>query len=1065
MASKNLARQPLGPFLGGAREDKEPYLIDPMELSKAVNVVFDRFAGKIGKRPGTIKISSITGITKSPTQAYAFTNAEGTEILLATDAGNRQVAAKVVYTADLITWTTLKKYDGTDLTWNKDVFLSFAVAENKCWIGNGIEYIVSFTGLTTAGVLHDSSPEYVCGAGGITWTSTTFNPALVAAYDKIYDGKILMVTARTADGPQPGEESRLTWVSHAVGYTLDTPLSDEPVNGTSKCKIGVEIPHGAYLKYGYGILWVARTPENLSECRFQDTLDADNPIYEVSLDNPKAWPATHQLEIGSEDGDSIWGFTPTFNNRFGVMKTTSIYRIDPDPTTLFTFEIINSVVGSRYPFSWIAFEDRIFFIGSDSSYKHDIFTTDLNSVESYKRKNKTTLDSIKQFLQTIRTISVNTATMFNLGTLGGYCDISANLLDDKDITSQAEWETYADHYLADTKSHQGSVTIRGVPRWDVQYHVGTYTGGASNPNDILTAAVPPWAKGSGSCSLRVASGKLFFEFQDGSGSWTNYYRSVSSGKNLLATSDLHNSSANGRMDLRLYNGVARAILKLQNNQTLPAMTYAYMNDNLITSYPCGEEPIWHVLLDVNNQIRVYKNGLAIYTAAGVDDITAAKIEILVSPNNTEYSWLRHLNFCDSFGYLASEMPTTIPTTGYITMRKDWMRTPWTNIDNWFGAHYTVKAVQDGGSANVLLYTRSSADLASWSSWQYCADGTVPINAKRRYIDEKCLLTRNSLLYGPELQSMVGGCLYVSHPIYISDDISAWRYFLQSVSGTVQMFIRRSEEDINYDWDTLNPKGFAETGWKLTGGDTEGWFAINNGENIGTILGEADPPLARWIQLCWMGMPTTGPARPNVSSYSASWLEGPLVNCPVAAVNYDGNYIASCITGDSKFTNLIMLTDKNGAMANWLNLPLAFMIWFKGQLYGLKTNDAQDMKDVVEIKTDELADEGAAIDAYVETQDTALSDIAARKVLRTVDLSAEEKSATIEVGYKREGETSFTSLASPVFSATEGVKRLNFPMGKQCRRVIIKLRNAADREDLAIRTLAIGYTLKPTASGK
>ncbi len=99
--------------------------------------------------------NNIPYLSGAPKNAFKF-YVDGKEIILITDN------VKIVKTEDLIAYTTIKKYDGTDLELSGSE-ISFTQGANRVWISNNTDPVMS---LDASGDSLDASRDSLAGCTG-----------------------------------------------------------------------------------------------------------------------------------------------------------------------------------------------------------------------------------------------------------------------------------------------------------------------------------------------------------------------------------------------------------------------------------------------------------------------------------------------------------------------------------------------------------------------------------------------------------------------------------------------------------------------------------------------------------------------------------------------------------------------------------------------------------------------------------------------------------------------------------------------------------------------------------
>ena len=467
-----------GPFVDGINETVEPHLLNAKEFSSAENLDIDTAIGRVSKRPGLLKAGSFSGLLEfAPKNAFTYIQ-NGKELLIVSDG------KYVLKSEDAVTFVRLKIYDDTDLIMNIDGFPRFEQGHNKLWITNKIEDVISF-GIDDAHVvkhgrqLISSIPNDAVGdlpfstfvyTGVEAITANEFKDKILSIGLKFSDGKsttgatgqYAMVSGNTAKSEGAGS------AEFFLNATI-TPESGQKMRN-STVYIGVNIPKCSYIKFYAETMFLGDTENNLLEIRFSELTNPDNPFYNINADHPRAWPAVNQLFAQAGIGDRIYGFSPTYRNRFAVFKEIGIFRIDPDPTFKFTLENFSDEIGSRFPDTWVEINGVLKFLGSRRDSKPDIFYTDFVSIGDYDRKHHKTLDDLKQPKQMIKSHITDGQSAWDNATKSTLINTNNGMLQIGKIASKTEWEaSIVSRENIDLESNAGIISVLGTPKWELRY--------------------------------------------------------------------------------------------------------------------------------------------------------------------------------------------------------------------------------------------------------------------------------------------------------------------------------------------------------------------------------------------------------------------------------------------------------------------------------------------------------------------------------------------------------------------------------------------------------------------
>jgi len=363
------AEFPLGPWEKGIDEKTNPGSVPGNALIAANNVLLDEVPGLVVKRWGNKNIAVLPS-GNPPKYGYNFKKNDGTEYLLLSDG------AKLYVTTDLITITELviTSAAGATVVLDDTGYIQFETAESKCWITNGIDFVMWFDGTNL--VLMDR--EY---GAGVTATADSSTGTTIVDADLIsghgndwWKFRKVVITS----GAQAGKESIVTGFVEATG-TLTFAPEIVGLTGTITYKVGLVMPKARIIRYGMDTMFLGGTSENRSEIRFNRTDNPDDGS-RMSLDNPSAWPTNYQLSITQDDGDQVWTFSPVYRNRILVTKGVAIYRLEPSATYVYEPVLVSQDVGCRYPDAWAVKDNLLHFMGNERSGILDLYVTDMVSV-------------------------------------------------------------------------------------------------------------------------------------------------------------------------------------------------------------------------------------------------------------------------------------------------------------------------------------------------------------------------------------------------------------------------------------------------------------------------------------------------------------------------------------------------------------------------------------------------------------------------------------------------------------------------------------------------------------
>ncbi len=1087
-------RSPIGPWIDGVNELIQPHALKPTELSDAENIDLDTAPGKVLKRYGSsLTKANIPILANPPRNAYEFVKSDGTVQLVLTDD------EKVVVTEDFETFTEI--YPGTipgaaDL--NPAFFLEFETAQDKVWMTNGNDFVMSWDGIDL--VVYDQ------GTADITWNfagGDTANSLSDALLDRggvgTWKGHTLVCTDATNAENIGIAREVLTFDDGTDTVTFDAfPLS---ITDGDKFKVGVRIPRGRYIRYHFDTLFVASTPENSSEVRFNDDTDPNEPDIIINIGNPNAWPATNQLSIAQNDGDRIWGLTPVYRDRFFVHKATGLYRIDPHPTFLYTPYMVSREVGSRYTRSFVERDGLLYFLGQRTDGLPDVFTTDGVQVKDFERRHSRTLDNLKQPNQYLREDTISSNAQWNLGTHANTSESADGELQPKRIENTNLDDTFITAGTnIDRETTPGKVTILGLPDWDNQRDCSVQTGDVSIPANEryskgfttspaghnyqvvgsdgqlettevkrLVFDIPGDTTTLSTRNLNNDHGTILvrMKFQ-----WTSYPSAVfDSGNNLRGYLNIQNGQRNLTVrwtKTKLFPG-SGSITGLDFTSGLHEIVVMINNSNQVKVWfkqPSDPSPVQVISGTLITSSSIHQIGYGI-EIRGFGTFSVPDNHILAVDAINFHEDFKGDSLDSKGGTISpTSMPTTLPASATVDYTLDYKRDLTLNASsNSFGKYVALGTLD--GNTDFAFESASSPDNSTYTGFLAHAnkqtpgvDNATPID---RYIKQRITLTYDAAnnARGPKLEALYGGGLYLTRPILVGSNIAAWALFVLEAnlsSGSIRSLkIRRSTNP-----STSTPDAVGDTGWDtaLTGSDASGFVDIAADQNIGTVLGDGTPPTSRWVQFMYQLDVADDGGEPKIDFHIANWIEGEVEVLPVNAVIYKKKYLLTGADRDSSNNDIIVCLDSANAFYNWKDLNINHLFFFKGRLYGIRST----AKDIIRIEPGLYSDEGTPISAFIESRQEILGDIGGYKKLRYLDLEGDSSASTNTYSYKKERDSAFQSLNTADFSSSEPHRRLNFPMGVQARRVILRVENANLDEDMGLQGLILGWEFQPSRSG-
>lgn len=1067
-------RAPFGPWISGVNESTEPYLLRKGELSDAKNIDLDTSPGKVLKRLGSIiQKANIPLISDTPTRTFEFVRSDGTQELLITDD------KKIIVTSDLVTFTELYPAaipGKTDL--NPSFQLTFTTAEDKVWISNGNDFVVSYDGTDIVVYDNESGTVITDITGDTDDTQTSLADAkLDRAGVGTYAGHLIVCT-KAGDPLNLGITRVILTYDDALDKVTFSAFPATIVD-TDEFKVGVILPRGRDSVFHFSTLFFASTPENQSEVRFNEDTDPNEPQIVIGLNNPNAWPALNQLTIAQNDGDRVWGFTPVYRDRFAAVKGTGIFRIDPNPTFKFITTAVSKQVGSRAPKSFQERDGLLIFLGQRADGFADLFETDFTIVRDFNRKHSRTFDSLKIPNQVSRSISISTTPQWNEGTKSDTLDTGGSKLSSKLFTAKSDFQgsELISMVNIDSESNPGSLAILGQPDWTERYEA----------DQVPTAATPAWTVVSTQqISESISSGVLLIA---DTGSFPFYERK---------RPDVLNSTKDSYMIIRgLAEGDDRATLVfgLWNGSKavwIEVLFRSLLTDSISvngvvveTAEGANSFHTYSLLLKSDGTYKLWKDGSLLNSGtAGTTSLNKVffaagqrSSDPLVNDSafalgtDIRVDFLRfHSDFKgDSLDNLSGKvsptsLPDTLPTVGEAKYILDYKKATGVNPSlHRFGLYHTDIDL-NGGSFTFETESAPSVGgpftsvLALANGQEPGVDNATPVDQFLR-LNNKLTTTGNE--NGPVIKSFVGGGLYLTKPLLTGPNNVGWALFIEELllnGGTVTVRkIRRSTNN-----ELTQPDAISEIGWDtaLAGSDAEGFITISANDNIGTILGDGTPPTSIWVQLLLEFHPAGTTVFPKFSFISVNWLEGQVNILPVKAILHKKKYILLAAESDSSTNNIIVIFDSSRGFYNWKELNLNYIFFFKGALYGLRATG----KDILRLVDGLTTDEGTPISAFIETRQAVLGDIGTRKKIRYLDCESDTGGSTNVYSLRTETSPTLIPIGSVTFSATVKHKRLNLKIGSQARRVTLRVENN-NAEDMGLNGMILGWESQPARGGR
>ncbi len=349
----------IGPWKG-MNEKISPDMLPPGVAADLRNLLLDEIPGTAVKRLGTRAQAALpSGLP--PRDTYVFTKLDGTSYQLVSDGVS-------LYSCTDPSGASFYSLLKTGL--DTDGFMSFETAENKVWMSNGINPVMSWDGSTL--LVFDRA--FTSTTDLTTVDSTHIIHAGLSASDDYWNGMKLVFTA----GANKGTVVSVTDYVESTKTLTFTPAVTG-ILATDRFSVGLIIPKGASLRFWDGHLFDGCTTDNQAELRFSEISDPDTGEV-MTLDNPRAWPAANELALNVLDQERLWGITPVLRDRILVHKASGLWRLERDPLVIYRLELVSRAVGSRFPDTWAEKSNVLYFLGQDKDGFPDVYKTDMVEV-------------------------------------------------------------------------------------------------------------------------------------------------------------------------------------------------------------------------------------------------------------------------------------------------------------------------------------------------------------------------------------------------------------------------------------------------------------------------------------------------------------------------------------------------------------------------------------------------------------------------------------------------------------------------------------------------------------
>ena len=1067
---------PLGPWVDGINEKKEAGVLTATELRAAANVLFDEVPGQTTKRWGNFAAATMPSGTPAK-YGYKYIKSDGTELLLVSDG------EKLYSTADLVTFTELIA------TLDDTAYLSFETMDGRCWITNGVDATMWYDGTNFVVMDREYGAAVTATTGAGTDQTHIVDTNLTQANDYWNLRKVVITS-----GTYAGMEGTVTDFDAATDTLTISGFDNDPGAGVTY-QVGLIMPKGKIIRSDGNSLFIGATSENPAEIRFSRPTDPDTGA-NMSIDNPRAWPATYQIAITQDDGDQVWTFSPKHRDRILVTKSAAIYRLDPDPTFVYVPSLVSQEVGCRYQDSWASKDDVLYFMGNERSGLLDLYITDMTSVRP-RHKDGRLMPSFETMYRAepiYKYISRASADQFDTGEKSTLCKTSSGRLECLELDSKSDWDdvkvTSTNLSLDD---QAGALTIQGIPAWPQKYEA----------NVLPAVASPVWAKWVfNSASETITDGKLLNTV--GPSGQIRYFKNAvyDSSKNTLAAFRVKQSTTAFQTLMLVQNGVKGFYINI-----IGGILYVTAGAGQETIGACdlSDYKIFHLMLDKDGNASVHQDGVRVWTGAAGTALTYSPaglsnnaIEIVMSGSASSYAGTQYFDYIyedADFSLTAAQMPATIPTTATFELKLDYTRTP-----DKFGIMRLALGYDFEGTSEAGTDATHIVDAALTGENDFWKDRTVTITSGSlagetgtvtAYDSATHKLTISGLSGDPgvgetfevnrggsvaiETQSSADDVTYSALAALANgaepavDNATPLRRYLKikltltrldyvngpEVDKLIGGFLWRMQGVLiganitawrNFLAESTAPSGSslvmkirkAITTTTPIESDWGAWATITTGQNIGTILSDTLPPAAgtsRWLDVKVEASPSFAGLTPDVENIQLNWQEGSLARLLLTAFVYKKRYYLAGITATSEYNDRLFVLDTQQAWTKFEGLNINRMLAFRGQVYGLSATDDNIYQMEVEGR---YIDGGTPIEAYVDAG--AIDGGNQRYELATIKIGAGAYISDLQVLHSYGGAT-FTLLGTLSF-AGEGTKVLRVPRGYIGKRHFIRLKSAA-----------------------
>ncbi len=1043
---RGLRKERIGPWLLGIDQKTAAYALPAGKLSNAQNLLLDEKPGVAVKRFGSREISLFpTG--NAARDGAVFQKTDGSAFLLASDG------VDLYFTTDPTTqgaWVLL--FSGL----NFGGFLEFETAEDKIWMSNGIDPVMSWDG-TTLRRYDRVFDNRVAGQGGadldaVSVSSATIRHAsLTEADNNFWNGQQLVFTK----GANVGVIVTITDFDAATDTLTFTPaITGEAI--TDRWKLGLKIPRFRSLRFWDARLWGGSSDTNTSELRFHQLTDP-NTGNDIDIDHPLAWPPEFQLDIASADGDRIWGISPVSRDRILAFKQTGLFRIERSPLTIYTFEEVTKAIGSRFQRSWREKGGALYFVGRDKDGLPDVFKTDMVVVRPVDPVGgiEPTLRDLRQPNSVQKTFLFSSKFDFDLGTLSSWVETLNSRLESNKIDDLSKMlNVLQSGTNIDVESNPGKAVVLGFPEWPERY----------DADQVPNAATPAWTRfKQGGASESVSGGSFFITHTGQLGSENVIFTRpgvLNSANDSFMTVRARSDGANHNgFIFGLKNGSKQVVVFIANSNG----NKTFIND---VDIGIGADPsnfhTYHLLLKSDNTFKLWRDGTKIAngTASNIltnetlDPGTTKKVYFgtenkaggFSSPNiqivfdfvhfHTDY---KGDNLNSQGGKISpTSLPDTLPVSGSVTIQNDYTRVP----DALRRVHAGV-TLKDG-TVQPSSFTSDTVDFSTGNDpagFVDFANGSVPGSLVKQFQRVKYSFTLNAgAKEGPIVTDIILPFLWLSPVIFTGQNIAVWRTFLANLTKPVgtELEIKIRETTI------LTPPNES---------DFAAFKAIVDGDNIGTILADGVPPTTRQIQYKVEGGPDAAGVVAFIESMLTQWNEGSEKILPLHAIVHKKRYQFSAARSISQENDIVILADRNDAWMKFFGWAVNFMVHFRGLLVAFNSNDDK----IIELDSPGLLNDlGQPIDALLETREETLGDEELRKDLRYTYIHTGELAHKLDLSLRPSQDAAFGTVQTITTGGIGEDVRVSVPFPSLGRRFQRKYRNNIADEGMEIKGETLYY---------